>query len=125
MKNIFLFLAVVAFTGCTERHDPKVQHPGLGTTNLPPTDFEFTVNDRPECKYEVVMTEEQIYQHSLDQLRSEMEDENLQLQMCAEAHGSKDNVCCKELRKNFCTTDQLVDSRGGRHKKPYCKALTR
>ena len=124
MKTTVIAL-LVCLTGCatsTPSSKPPVAYNKADYT--PRKDFELTVNDKPEVHYEVVMTEEQIYQHSLDQLRSEMEDENLQLQMCAEAHGSKNNVC-KALRKNFCTTDELVDARGGRHKKPYCKALTK
>jgi hypothetical protein len=64
--------------------------------------------------------EEANYYHSVNHIIDIQKAEYLQLTMCSEVHGN--SSYCKDLNKKLCGVDELIDTRGDIHRKPYCSS---
>lgn len=81
-----------------------------------------TDKDRAQKEYDAKVKEEKDYNVSVERIEANMSKEYLQYQMCLSTH-KKDKNVCKQILTEFCSIDVVVDSRGGNHKKRYCKLL--
>jgi hypothetical protein len=82
------------------------------------TDYTIVENHHPAA---VMVDDTATYEASLAQIEAQMHDEQFHLTMCKAAHLHYE---CIKMRANYCAIDTLVDSRGGRHYKPYCQGDT-
>jgi hypothetical protein len=116
-----LALCACAATNANDKTTVSVSHdPTFG--QQPNNDLAMdTLNTRDNTIQTVPMrpeVEEANYYRSVNHIIDIQRAEYLQLTMCAEVHGK--STYCNDVRKKLCTVDELIDTRGDIHRKPYC-----
>ena len=86
----------------------------------PPGTNDLIIKDRKLAQRQAIVNEEKVYQQSLDNITSRVRTEALNLQICKEISKEDKSNDCRPMHKQYCEVDELVDSRGAWHKKPYC-----
>ena len=126
MRTLLAIAACACMCACASRQTQSTameKYYYNPVDSLPPSSFpELTVSDHRTVKARppVVEVDEQTkYTQSLAHIRKTFRDEVLILTMCVDSH-SDDTSECASLKKKMCEVDQLIDSKGDHHSKPYC-----
>jgi hypothetical protein len=120
MKLSFFVVMVVSMCACTSHNVSQSQAPKQLDQSYynPPNTSDLIVGDKKAVERQAALDEEKAYWKSLENITTKIRNEALDIAICKEVE--KDSGCTVML-KYYCEVDELVDSRGGHHDKPYCK----
>ncbi len=111
MKTIYCTAILALVSGCA--HHAAVSNPEtLKPVQTETRPADVSTSDATEDK------ETQRYQASVQKIRSAFGEEQRVLEDC---YAAKRGNTCLILKQNFCEVNVYMDSRGGEHKKQYCK----
>lgn len=118
-KTGLIIIALLAFVGCASTPQPIVATPEASSRDINiPSEAEIALADKEASRQEAESKEEDIYIASLDKINATFNSEWQQYRTCL-AINDKHNECFNQLVQ-MCKVDMLIDSRAGRHPKPYC-----
>jgi hypothetical protein len=116
MKPIILIpLAIIVAACATQPLTQPQLDPSFFNT---PNTTTVTVNDNHRQISPLLVDDEDVYQGSLSKIEDTIHQQALMLAICREVGKPSD---CVKQQKRFCEVPELIDSRGGRWFKPFCK----
>jgi hypothetical protein len=119
-KTGLCMTAFFVLVGCASAApQPIIAAPETSSQDInAPTEEDIILADKEISRQEAVAKEEDAYDASLDKINSTFNAEYQQFRTCLVV-SDKHNECFNQLVQ-MCKVDMILDSRAGRHPKPYC-----